>query len=611
MKAVDVFVAASGNAFMTDIANWLVEAATLADRSARLVTDRLPDDPGITNLVVAPHEFFLLSAATDAELHASAAVSIPVCTEQPRTPWFQLALGVCRPSSLVLDINDDGVAALQREGVRARRLRLGGVPSMVGGLAERDIDVVFLGGDTDRRRVVLSTLGPVLADRRSELRLFRFDVPVHGDVPGLVFGADKYALLARSRILVNIHRDDRRPAYFEWARMVEAMANGVTVVTEPSSGFAPLEPGVHFVVTDDLASTVEQLLAEPETTATIGRAGASAVLDRYPLVDQLRPVLDHLDGLHLTSPARRRRRPFGRAKVDRSRDLPRMAAFRPATALAERVYRALLAEQHLQRQIDAARCQIHHGSPSHELEFTTPSYGAATPEVSVVVTVYNYAHVVTETLDSLAASTAVDLEIVVVDDHSTDDSRAVVRTFMARRPEVAVLLVGRQTNGGLPRARNQGIERARADKVMILDADNTVYPVCLRRLADTLDADAGASFAYSTLEAFGVDPGLRSHLAWYVPWLCTANYLDAQAMIRREALARHGGYREDDELVYGLEDWDLWLRLAGAGERGAHVPQMLGRYRTQHSSMISTSLLAGPAMVAGLRARYPSLPWCG
>jgi GT2 family glycosyltransferase len=174
---------------------------------------------------------------------------------------------------------------------------------------------------------------------------------------------------------------------------------------------------------------------------------------------------------------------------------------------------------------------------------------------------------------------------------------------------LAVLLLGRENNCGLPKARNHGIERARSEKVMIIDADNLVYPNCLRRLADALDANPDAGFAYSMLEAFGYEPGLRSHLPWHVPWLCTSNYLDAQAMIRREVLERHGGYRDDDEWIYGWEDWDLWLRLAEAGEHGVHINEMLGRYRTQRTSMISMSNLAKDAMIAHLRQRYPTLPW--
>ena len=521
MKRVEVFVAATGNAFMADIAGWLVEAAQLAGRDARLVTNGLPADPLVTNLVVAPHELFLLNGGDDAELNGAAAVSIPVCTEQPGAPWFDVALDICRLSAAVFDINDNGVEGLRRAGVAAHRLPLGGVPSMVADPVDRDLDVLFLGGDTDHRRAALAALGPVLWDRHSELRLFRFAEPVNADVPGVVFGANKYALLARSRVLVNVHRDGQRGGYFEWARVVEAMANGTTVVTEPSIGYHPLRPGVHFVETDDIAGTVAELLDDVVGCAAIGAAGAAAVLDEYPLSQRLAPVLDQLDCLDLTRRSRRHQRIVRRNRPMRAADPPLFPVFRPARQLRRRVFHALLAEQGLQRTIDAVRCEHTYGVACNDIEFTTPAFADGDePDISVVVTLFNYAGVVSAALDSIVASTGISCEIIVVDDHSTDDSREVVQRFMGEHQDVPILLLGREANGGLPRARNLGIARARAAKVMILDADNNLYPTCLRRLAGALDGHSDASFAYATLEAFGDEPGLRSHLPWYLPWLC-------------------------------------------------------------------------------------------
>jgi hypothetical protein len=609
MKPVEVYVAATGNAFMSDLAGWVAEAAAQTGRDARLVTDRLPEDPGITNLVVAPHEFFPLHGGSDRDLIEAAAVSIPVCTEQPGTQWFFIQLSFCRPAAAVLDINVNGVEALLRHGIAAQHLPLGGVPSMVGEPAERDVDVLFLGGDTARRRATLATLGPLLWDRHSELRLFRFTEPVHGGVPGLVFGPDKYALLARSRILVNVHRDDSAPGYFEWARIVEAMANGTTIVSEPSVGYEPLRPGLHFVATDDVARTVAELLDDHERCTAIGKAAAAAVLDELPLHRRLAPVLDRLDELDVAHRSPRRRWAVRRTAPMRTAKPPLLPVMRPAEPLRRRFFHALIAEQRLLREIDSVRCELTYGTPRHDLEFATPAFASARPDVSVVVTLFNYAGVVTEALESVVASTGIGSELIVVDDHSTDGGRDVVQRFIEQRPDVPLLLIARECNGGLPAARNVGIERSRAAKVMVLDADNAVYPTCLRRLSDALDEHPEASFAYATLEAFGAEPGLRSHLPWHVPWLCAANYLDAQAMIRREVLERHGGYRADDETIYGCEDWDLWLRLAAAGEHGLHLPEMLGRYRTQRISMIATSNLAERAIHTDLAARYPTLPW--
>ena len=98
-------------------------------------------------------------------------------------------------------------------------------------------------------------------------------------------------------------------------------------------------------------------------------------------------------------------------------------------------------------------------------------------------------------------------------------------------------------------------------------------------------------------------------MAWHVPWLCEANHIDAQAMLRHDAWQRHGGYRTDDQLVFGWEDWELWLRFAATGEHGVHVPQMLGRYRTQEVSMLSTTNLVADHMLLHVKELYPDLPW--
>jgi glycosyltransferase involved in cell wall biosynthesis len=269
----------------------------------------------------------------------------------------------------------------------------------------------------------------------------------------------------------------------------------------------------------------------------------------------------------------------------------------------------MMEEQRLLRHIDRTRCTVVHGAADFVTRTTTPSYADAQPDVSVIVTLYNYADVVAETLESLIASTRVDFEIVVVDDHSRDAGRAVVRRFMEDHPDVPMVLLASDVNRGLPASRNLAVAAARADRIMVMDADNAVYPNCLRRLSDALDADPTAAFAYATLEAFGAAPGLRSELGWSPRWLCESNYIDAQAMVRRETYDEHGGYREDDDFAYGWEDWELWLRLAEAGAHGVHVPQMLGRYRTQTSSMITITNLVADEMRAHIRGLHPTLPW--
>jgi hypothetical protein len=507
-KPVDVFVSSRGNAFMTDIARWIVEAARQAGRASTLVCDRLPAAGDAINLVVAPHELFVLDDASDAAIARAAAASVPICTEQPGTPWFNLTAGLVRDAPLVIDINPRGVDAIRTRGHDATHLQLGGVPSMRAPHVDRDLDLLFLGGSTPRRAAALAPLAPQLWNRNVELRLFRFSAPVHGGAPGTVFGHDKYRLLARSRILLNLHRDDAAPGYFEWARMVEAMANGCAVLTEPSTGFEPLVEGKHFVASDDLAAELAELLDDPDRCREIGEAARTAVLEQHPLVASLAPILERLDDVAPGRPRRYRKPP------PRAHRPPLFAELRPATDLRRRVYLALMEEQRLLRHVDRTRCSVTHGTDDFVTRIETASYATAQPDVTVILTLYDYADVVSETLESLVASVGVELEIVVVDDHSRDAGRAVVRRFIDDHPDVPILLIASDANRGLPASRNLAVHAARADRVMVMDADNAVYPTCLRRLSDALDADPAAAFAYSTLEAFGDQPGLRSELGW-------------------------------------------------------------------------------------------------
>lgn len=626
---VNVFVAATGNAFMRDIAAWITEAAVLSGRTATLVTDRLPAVDGSINLVVAPHEFFELSDAPTADLQHAAAASICVCTEQPNTPWFHLSVDACRRGVLSLDINQHGVDALRAVGVVAHRLPLGGVPMMAAatpaaGTTERSIDVLFMGGLDDRRGAILADLAPTLYRHRAELRLFRFDRPVTDATPGVVFGDDKYALLARSTLLVNLHRDrsmhlpagTTAPAYFEWARMIEAMANGCVVVTEPSEGYEPLVPGVHFAQAEvgDLADTIESLLADPARIAAIRDAALAAVNGPLALTGSLAAVLDRVERDVLPTLAHHAANSNptkGLWRLGASKVTPpvRLGPFRPYLELQQQAKHIALAENEALRRLDGALCLLRHGATQHIHRVETPAHAAAQPEVSIVVTLYNYADVVAATLDSLLASEDVAYEVIVVEDHATDHSRAVVESYLGAHPSVPMVLLGKDANKGLAAARNTGFAAARAELVMVMDADNMVYPTCLRRLADALHDDPAAAAAYNVLEDFGDGRNVRSALAWEPARLCAANYIDAQAMWRKDAWQGLGGYRDDDPHVYGWEDWDLWLRLAQSGGHATLVPQILGRYRVQSGSMIALTNLATDDAIDAIRARYPDLPW--
>lgn len=644
--AVNVFVAATGNEFMRDIAANFVEAARLLGRESAVISDRLPEVDGSINFVVAPHEFFVLSDEPSAELKRAAAASVAICTEQPNTPWFHLSLDACQRGLLSFDINEHGTAALRDFGVDARRLPFGAVPSMTASAGasarweDRDLDMLFMGSLDPKRGSVLAGLASTLWYRHSELRLFPFDKPVLPGTPGVVFGEEKYRLLRRAKVLVNVHRDrsthlppgSEPPAYFEWVRMVETMANGCVVLTEPSEGYAPLVPGEHFVSVEreQMAETLRALLDDPTRLEEISDAARRAVTTELSLAASLAPALDLVESTVLPKLAahvagKAHLRGTWRLHEGGAEGPKRLGPFRPYAEVLARAKNLALAESDTLRRLEAVQAMLRHSALQHIHRTATPAYTASladdaahTPEISVLVTLYDYEDLVAETLDSILASTDVRVEVVIVEDHATDNSRQVVVDYLAAHPDAPMLLLAKDANEGLAAARNTGIEVCRADYVMIMDADNLVYPTCLRRLADALDADPDAAFAYAALEEFSEpragEPAhahVRSAFAWNPVWLCAANYIDAQTMIRRATLQSLGGYRVGDPLVFGWEDWEMWLRLASRGDHGVLVPEMLGRYRVQAGSMIGLTNLSVDESLDHLRALHPTLPWPG
>jgi glycosyltransferase involved in cell wall biosynthesis len=230
------------------------------------------------------------------------------------------------------------------------------------------------------------------------------------------------------------------------------------------------------------------------------------------------------------------------------------------------------------------------------------------PRVSVVLTVYDYVDTVGEAIASVALAEPLEAELIVVDDASNDGSLAAVRTALTEHPWLSATLIARGRNAGLAAARNLGVQHAGAEYVFILDADNGIYPRCLSLLANALDGNPDAAFAYGLLEVFDSrgPRDLMSWLAWDPIRLRYGNFIDAMAMIRRSALLETGGYSSDPRL-YGWEDFALWCAFGDRGWRGVLVPEIVARYRRGLQSMITLTDIDASSAWAALAERYSVL----
>lgn len=203
-------------------------------------------------------------------------------------------------------------------------------------------------------------------------------------------------------------------------------------------------------------------------------------------------------------------------------------------------------------------------------EQVAPVHGAAL--VSVVIPTYNCERWIAQTLDSVLAQTHRPLEVIVVDDGSSDRTPEIVAGY---GPPVQLL---RQRNQGVCVARNSGFERSRGDFVCFLDHDDHWFPWKLQRQLEAFASYPETGVVFTSFALWlpeqgdfppaqtlaPADDAPPRHDPEFSGWIYHQFLLDcwaltSTAMIRRAAFERSGGF--DVALPYS-EDWDLWLKLS-------------------------------------------------
>ena len=213
---------------------------------------------------------------------------------------------------------------------------------------------------------------------------------------------------------------------------------------------------------------------------------------------------------------------------------------------------------------------------------------ALTPHVSVIIPTFNHAWLVGEAIDSALNQTLGAVDVIVVDDGSTDDTPAVLARYGGRIRAI------RQPNRRISAARNAGLAVARGMYVAFLDADDVMAPTKLAEQAAVLERDPAMGWTYCDVVIETVATGKRVAASerfgyrarqldgWLFPELIRGNFIPVMApLIRRSALDAAGAF---DESLTVLEDWDLWLRLALIAE-ARYTPGVLATYRVQPQGM--------------------------
>lgn len=235
-----------------------------------------------------------------------------------------------------------------------------------------------------------------------------------------------------------------------------------------------------------------------------------------------------------------------------------------------------------------------------------PAVGSDATLVSVVVPHYNLLEFLPETLASIRAQTYRNIEIIVVDDGSTDPGVPAALDAL----EAEGVRVVRQPNGGLSAARNAGLAAARGEFVLPVDADDIVSPTYIEKAVRALLAEPGAAYATALVGYFREEP--RRHFGGWVPLGLHRDLLPihncagcCMAVFRKDAVVAAGGYTTE---LTSYEDWDLYCMLAERGWTGVILPEFLLHYRIRPNSMMrSEGELRKQHLYATVLARHPGL----
>lgn len=212
-------------------------------------------------------------------------------------------------------------------------------------------------------------------------------------------------------------------------------------------------------------------------------------------------------------------------------------------------------------------------------------------DVSVIITSFNYADHIKKCLESVikAAELKPEIEIIVIDDASSDDSLSRLLEFR-KTANIPISIIQTWWNVGVSRARNIAISRARGEYVFILDADNTISPSSLQNLY-SLASKSNATAAFGPVKRVRLDnsvDGIISHMKFKPKYLLNnGNYIDAMALFRRQKILDIGGYNVSLlRFIGGWEDYALWLELAKHKCSVLFCPEIIGQYLVKPNSMV-------------------------
>ncbi len=207
------------------------------------------------------------------------------------------------------------------------------------------------------------------------------------------------------------------------------------------------------------------------------------------------------------------------------------------------------------------------------------------PKVSIIIPCYNQGNFIDKAIKSALDQTFEDIEIIVVNDGSTDHQTNVKLSKLCF-PNTRVITT---KNQGLAAARNTGIQKAKGEYILPLDADDYIDATYIEIAVKLLDSRPELGIVYCRAQLFGV-----KNTEWRLPdfslkKMLLDNIIFCTAAFRKKDWEKVGGY--DPKMEYGWEDYDFWLSLIEMGRSVYRIPRVLFYYRVSENSMVRSRAL--------------------
>ncbi len=179
------------------------------------------------------------------------------------------------------------------------------------------------------------------------------------------------------------------------------------------------------------------------------------------------------------------------------------------------------------------------------------------PKISIILPTYNGEKFLRGSIESCLSQSHRDLELILVDDHSTDRTPAIMAEFAQKDPRVKI--IRNQVNQRLPRSLNIGFAQATGDYLTWTSDDNEYLPQAIEKMLAALQAQSDAEFVYADYWAVFEEEGRKETIRTDHTTLAQKNNIGACYLYSRRVYKKIGNYNSDLEMV---EDYDYWIRVS-------------------------------------------------